>query len=74
MSHPRLWATGNTRDEYIDGSPARAHIAHMSAIPLHAFTCVRTGCTAKVDSVELYCALHLWTFDNPVLRDASIFQ
>ena len=69
--HPRIWATVPSRDDYIDGQPARGHVARMSSSPLHAFRCAK--CEAPVDDVALFCALHLWTFDNPVLRDAPIF-
>jgi hypothetical protein len=71
MSRP--FAIGSSRDERIAGNPSGAHIARHSAKPLHAFTCVHAGCTAMVDDCGLYCALHLWTLDNPVLRDAPIF-
>jgi hypothetical protein len=70
MTNPRAWATGGSRDEMIDGSPQRGHVARHSATPLHAFKCAKCG--AQVDDCELFCALHLWTFDNPVLRDAPI--
>lgn len=71
MSHPRIFAVVPTRDQYIDGQPARGHVARFS-VSRSTFRCVKCGAT--VDSSGLFCALHLWTLDNPVLRDASIFQ
>ena len=73
MSHPRIFADVPSRDQYIDGQPARGHVAKFHQTT-HTFTCVHPKCNATVDGAELFCALHLWTFDNPVLRDASIFQ
>lgn len=69
--HPRIFADVPSRDQYIDGQPARGHVAKFT-VSTHAFRCVKCG--AKVDDCGLFCALHLWTLDNPVLRDARIFQ
>jgi hypothetical protein len=66
----RKWAVGSSRDERIDGSPARGHTAKFRE-HRGAFTCFKCG--APVDDCGLFCALHLWTLDNPVLRDAEIF-
>ena len=71
--HPRIWATVPSRDEYIDGQPARGHVARLSAQPLHAFRCVHACCDAPSEGVGLFCRFHLWTLDHPVLRDAPIF-
>jgi hypothetical protein len=68
----RAYATGNTRDDIIDGSPGRGHIAKHSA-HRGGFRCIKAGCVSAVDGAELFCVLHLWTLDNPVLRDAPIF-
>lgn len=67
-----LWAIGATRDDVIAGNDARGHIARFSVVPRRGFVCVK--CAAPVDTCELFCRLHLWTFDNPVLRDAGIFS
>ena len=71
MSRP--FAIGSSRDERIAGNPSGAHIARHSAKPLHAFRCVHTCCDAAAEGVGLFCRFHLWTLDNPVLRDAPIF-
>lgn len=73
MTDPlRAWTIGASRDDVIDGSPQLGHTARHSAIPLHASRCVK--CNAAVVDAALFCALHLWTLDNPVLRDAPIFD
>ena len=73
MTHPRAWAVGTSRDDRIDGSPERGHVAKYRPSGI-SFRCVSPHCTSLVDSCGLYCALHLWTLDNPVLRDARVFQ
>jgi hypothetical protein len=71
-TNPRNWATLSSRDEQIDGAPERAHIAKYRE-HRGSFQCIKTGCASPVDDCGLFCALHLWTLDNPVLRDAPIF-
>ena len=71
MSVDRVWRDNPSRNAYIDGQPARSHVAKYRDSG-HTMRCVRCG--AAVDGCELFCALHLWTLDNPVLRDAAIFR
>ena len=61
------------RDDEIDGSPQRGHVAKFRE-HTGSFRCIKTGCSSMVDGCALFCALHLWTFDHPVLRDADIFE
>jgi hypothetical protein len=72
IHYGRAWAIGASRDDQIDGSPARGHVAKHVASN-RVMRCVKTGCDAEVDDCGLFCALHLWTLDHPVLRDAAIF-
>jgi hypothetical protein len=67
----RAFATGNTRDDIIDGSPARGHQAKHVASG-RTMVCVHPQCVAAVSDCGLFCDMHLWTLDNPVLRDAPI--
>ena len=68
----RSFAIGSSRDDIIDGSPARGHVAKFRAHK-GGYGCVHAGCDAPAEGVGLFCRMHLWTLDNPVLRDAPIF-
>jgi hypothetical protein len=72
IHYARAWAIGASRDDQIDGSPERGHVAKHVASH-RVLRCVKTGCDAEVDDCGLFCGLHLWSFDNPILRDAAIY-
>ena len=73
MTSPvRAWAIGGSRDDVIDGSPEHAHTPKYAASH-SVMRCFSPHCGAPVSDVALFCDLHLWTFDNPILRDAEIF-
>lgn len=52
----RRWATGASRDERIDGSPQRGHVAKFKQ-HAGAFRCFQ--CEAPVEDAALFCAEHL---------------
>jgi hypothetical protein len=53
---PRRWAVGNSRDDYIDGQPARGHVAKFRESAGH-FRCCK--CNVPLDTPALFCAEHL---------------
>jgi hypothetical protein len=55
-NYARAWATGATRDDYIDGQPARGHVAKFRESAGH-YRCVK--CDAPLDDASLFCAEHL---------------
>lgn len=66
--YTRSWAIGASRDERIDGSPARGHTAKWSSKQAATYRCLRGGCSADVSGAALFCDFHLWNCDHPSLQ------
>jgi hypothetical protein len=53
----RMWASGSSRDERIDGSPARGHTAKWVEKKVDFYQCVR--CDAPCVGPAMFCEWHL---------------
>jgi hypothetical protein len=56
-TQPRAWAMGSSRDERIDGSPSRGHVAKWTEKRGVTYLCVK--CAGDCEGAALFCDQHL---------------
>ena len=69
-SKHRKWATGHDREARI--SDPATPFSPRWVEKRSGFQCSNLSCDASVDGAALFCPLHLWTFDNPILERAPL--